>query len=75
MKFITLSDYLIRTTLRDYRIKYGKDPSLITINKKTNKHLKKIYLKSDYCGETYLYGVNVLTTRQNDDMLFYNEVI
>jgi hypothetical protein len=71
MNFIKLSDELIRSTLRDYRLKHGKDPDLITINSKTELELGIIYKNTDMFMENAaipsLYGIPVIKRPQNDD--------
>ena len=76
MEFITLTDEVIRTMLRDYKLKHLKNPSLITVNEKTGKELHKIYVNHNYdLTDEYLFGIPIFVREQNEALLLYNKVI
>ena len=77
MEFIKLTDEVIRNMLRDYRIKYGKDPNIITVNKKTADKIDGIYstIPSHWDHKTTLFGIPLYERLQNESMLLYNKVI
>ena len=61
MKLPKLTDDVIRTTLRNYRIKYGRDPKALVFNYDEMQRVLQIYDKkyATPLEGTKLYGIPV----------------